>query len=75
MSNPQLSSFDTNMLNAIRGEIHHLERRMVVLRGLGSVANGRPKAVNKELRNYPIVLEYLELRVLEIESHGRTRMF
>ena len=71
MSNPQLSSFDTNMLNAIRGEIHHLERRMVVLREVGSVANGRPK----ELRNYPIVLEYLELRVLEIESHGRTRSF
>jgi|TARA_R110000822_G_scaffold254334_1_gene380646 hypothetical protein len=68
MSNPQLSSFDTNMLNAIRGEIHHLERRMVVLR---EDSNDRPK----ELRNYPIVLEYLELRVLEIESHGRTRMF
>jgi|TARA_R110000764_G_scaffold227310_1_gene317394 hypothetical protein len=68
MSNPQLSSFDTNMLNAIRGEIHHLERRMVVLR---EDSNDRPK----ELKNYPIVLEYLELRVLEIESHGRTRMF
>jgi hypothetical protein len=68
MSNPQLSSFDTNMLNAIRGEIHHLERRMVVLR---EDSNDRPK----ELRNYPIVLEYLELRVLEIESHGRTRLF
>lgn len=68
MSNPQLSSFDTNMLNAIRGEIHHLERRMVVLR---KDSNDRPK----ELRNYPIVLEYLELRVLEIESHGRTRLF
>jgi hypothetical protein len=68
MSNPQLSSFDTNMLNAIRGEIHHLERRMVVLR---EDSNDRPK----ELRNYPIVLEYLELRVLEIESHGRTRSF
>jgi len=68
MSNPQLSSFDTNMLNAIRGEIHHLERRMVILR---EDSNDRPK----ELRNYPIVLEYLELRVLEIESHGRTRMF
>ena len=68
MSNPQLSSFDTNMLNAIRGEIHHLERRMVVLR---EDSNDRPK----ELRNYPIVLEYLELRVLEIESQGRTRSF
>ncbi len=68
MSNPQLSSFDTNMLNAIRGEIHHLERRMVILR---EDSNDRPK----ELRNYPIVLEYLELRVLEIESHGRTRPF
>ena len=68
MSNPQLSSFDTNMLNAIRGEIHHLERRMVILR---EDSNDRPK----ELRNYPIVLEYLELRVLEIESHVRTRMF
>ena len=68
MSNPQLSSFDTNMLNAIRGEIHHLERRMVVLR---EDSNDRPK----ELRNYPIVLEYLELRVHEIESHGRTRSF
>lgn len=68
MSNPQLSSFDTNMLNAIRGEIHHLERRMVVLR---EDSNDRPK----ELRNYPIVLEYLKLRVLEIESHGRTRLF
>ena len=68
MSNPQLSSFDTNMLNAIRGEIHHLERRMVILR---EDSNDRPK----ELRNYPIVLEYLELRVLEIESHGRTRSF
>ena len=68
MSNPQLSSFDTNMLNAIRGEIHHLERRMVVLR---EDSNDRPK----ELRNYPIVLEYLELRVLEIESQGRTRLF
>jgi hypothetical protein len=56
------------MLNAIRGEIHHLERRMVVLR---KDSNDRPK----ELRNYPIVLEYLELRVLEIESHGRTRSF
>ena len=68
MSNPQLSSFDTNMLNAIRGEIHHLERRMVILR---EDSNDRPK----EFRNYPIVLEYLELRVLEIESHVRTRMF
>ena len=56
------------MLNAIRGEIHHLERRMVVLR---EDSNDRPK----ELRNYPIVLEYLKLRVLEIESHGRTRPF
>jgi hypothetical protein len=56
------------MLNAIRGEIHHLERRMVVLR---EDSNDRPK----ELKNYPIVLEYLELRVLEIESHGRTRSF
>ena len=68
MSNPQLSSFDTNMLNAIRGEIHHLERRMVILR---EDLNDRPK----ELRDYPIVLEYLELRVLEIESQGRTRPF
>jgi hypothetical protein len=49
------------MLNAIRGEIHHLERRMVVLR---KDSNDRPK----ELRNYPIVLEYLELNYATIAS-------
>jgi len=60
MSYPLLSSFDTNMLNAIRREKSHIERLMIE---------------DDSVPSYPVVLEYLKRRIIQIESQRKSRPF
>jgi len=60
MSYPLLSSFDTNMLNAIRREKSHIERLMIE---------------DDSVSSYPVVLEYLKRRIIQIESQRKSRPF